>query len=163
MIGVNMRTALALLAYAASMVAANFSVAHFGPWVSPLSAFLLIGLDLSLRDWLHGKIRAVHMGALIVGTSGLTYVLNPAAGRIAAASAAAFLAAALADWLVFSRVTARSRLLRSNASNAAGAALDSLVFPLAAGFPLALAPAQFVAKVVGGAIWARLLFGRNDQ
>lgn len=148
----------AIAAYAAAMILANFSVAAFGPWVSPINAFVLIGLDLALRDWLHVRLRFWQMGALIASTGALTYLLNPAAGQIALASSVAFTAAALVDWGVFMRVPG-SWLKRSNTSNVAGAAVDSLVFPtLAFG---ALMPqivlAQFVAKVAGGTVWALLL------
>jgi len=148
----------AVAVYAAAMVLANLSVAAFGPWVSPINAFVLIGLDLALRDWLHVRLRMWQMGALIASTGVLTYLLNPAAGQIAVASAAAFTAAALVDWGAFLKLRG-SWLFRANGSNVAGAAVDSLVFPtLAFG---ALMPgvvlAQFVAKVAGGAIWSYLL------
>jgi hypothetical protein len=39
--------------YIAAITAANLLVAEFGPVISPLNAFFLIGLDLSLRDRLH--------------------------------------------------------------------------------------------------------------
>ena len=55
----------AILAYAAAMIAANLTIAAFGPWVSPINAFFLIGLDLALRDWLHVRLRVWQMGALI--------------------------------------------------------------------------------------------------
>jgi len=148
--------AAAILIYAAAMTLANLSVAAFGPAISPVNAFVLIGLDLALRDWLHVRLKAWQMLALIVSAGTLTYLLNPAAGAIAVSSSAAFTAAALADWLVFSRMRG-SWLRRANASNVAGAAVDSLVFPLAAGFPLVYVPLQFVAKVLGGAVWTAVL------
>lgn len=153
---------LALLAYAASMIVANLTIAHFGPVVAPVNAFFLIGLDLALRDWLHVRVKVWQMGALIAGTSVLTYLLNPTAQTIAIASAASFALAALADWLVFSKVRG-SWATRSNVSNVAGAAVDSMLFPtLAFG---ALMPQivlmQFAAKAVGGAVWTFLLRGRN--
>jgi uncharacterized PurR-regulated membrane protein YhhQ (DUF165 family) len=144
---------IAILIYAAAMTLANLSVAAFGPAISPLNAFVLIGLDLALRDWLHVRLKAWQMLALIAAAGALTYVLNPAAGKIAVASSAAFTAAALADWLVFARMRG-SWLRRANTSNVAGAAVDSLVFPLVAGFPLVYVPLQFLAKVAGGALWA---------
>jgi uncharacterized PurR-regulated membrane protein YhhQ (DUF165 family) len=149
---------IAIAAYAAAMILANLSVAAFGPWVSPINAFVLIGLDLALRDWLHVRLRIWQMGTLIAGTGGLTYLLNPTAGMIAIASSAAFTAAAVVDWATFARLRG-SWMFRANGSNVAGAAVDSLVFPtLAFG---ALMPqivlAQFVAKVAGGAVWAWIL------
>jgi uncharacterized PurR-regulated membrane protein YhhQ (DUF165 family) len=152
---------LALVAYAAAMIAANLLVARFGPSISPVLAFFLIGLDLALRDLLHVRLKAWQMGGLIVGTGLLTYALNPAADKIAIASSASFLAAALVDWAVFSNL-AGSWLRRSVGSNVAGAAVDSLLFPtLAFG---ALMPhivlMQFLAKVLGGSIWSLILARR---
>jgi len=145
----------AILIYAAAMTLANLSIAHFGPWVSPINAFVLIGLDLALRDWLHMRLKLWQMGALIASTGLLTYVLNPAAGQIAVASAVAFTAAAVVDWSVFIRLPG-SWLRRANGSNMAGAAVDSLLFPtLAFGVLMPhIVALQFVAKVAGGALWA---------
>jgi uncharacterized PurR-regulated membrane protein YhhQ (DUF165 family) len=149
---------IAILIYAAAMTVANLTIAHFGPWVSPINAFLLIGLDLALRDWLHMRLKLWQMGALIASTGLLTYALNPAAGQIAVASAVAFTAAAVMDWSVFIRLPG-SWLRRANGSNVAGAAVDSLIFPtLAFGVLMPhIVALQFVAKVVGGAMWAALL------
>lgn len=99
-----MNLTIAITAYAAAMTLANLSVATFGPAISPINAFFLIGLDLALRDWLHVRLRVWQMGALIAATGALTYVLNPAAGQIAIASACAFTAAALVDWGTFARL-----------------------------------------------------------
>ena len=119
---------LAIVIYAAAMTLANLSVAAFGPAVSPVNAFVLIGLDLALRDWLHVRLRVWQMGLLIACTGLLTYALNPAAGMIAVASACAFSAAALVDWVTFAQLRG-SWLVRANLSNVAGAAVDSLIFP----------------------------------
>lgn len=152
---------IAIAAYAAAMIIANLTVSHFGPWVSPINAFLLIGLDLALRDWLHVQLKLWQMGALIAATGALTYVLNPAAGMIAVASAVAFTLAALVDWGTFARLRG-SWMLRANGSNVAGAAVDSLVFPsLAFGVLMPhIVAMQFVAKVAGGALWAWVLARR---
>lgn len=149
---------LTIAIYASAMTAANLSVAAFGPAVTPINAFLLIGLDLALRDLLHTRLTQMQMAGLIVATGGLTYVLNPTAGMIAIASASAFTAAALVDWAVFSKMTG-SWFRRSNASNIAGAAVDSLVFPTIAFGALMpqIVLMQFIAKVAGGAVWAWII------
>lgn len=149
---------IAILIYAAAMTLANLSIAHWGPWVSPINAFVLIGLDLALRDWLHTRLHMWQMGALIATTGALTFALNPAAGHIAVASAVAFTAAALVDWSVFIRLPG-SWLQRANGSNVAGAAVDSLIFPaLAFGVMMPhIVALQFITKVAGGAIWAWFL------
>lgn len=148
----------AILIYAAAMTLANLSVAMWGPWASPINAFVLIGLDLTMRDWLHVRLKVWQMGALIACSGLLTYLLNPAAGHIAIASAVAFTAAAVVDWSVFTRMGG-SWLRRANGSNVAGAAVDSLIFPtLAFGVLLPhIVAMQFVAKVAGGALWSLLL------
>jgi uncharacterized PurR-regulated membrane protein YhhQ (DUF165 family) len=148
----------ALIAYTVSMTIANLLVMQFGPAITPLNAFFLIGLDLTLRDWLHVRIRPWQMGALILFAGLLTWVLNPGAQHIAIASAVAFAASALIDWLVFSKASG-SWASRSFKSNVAGAAVDSLIFPtLAFGalMPL-IVVMQFTAKVAGGAAWAFLM------
>jgi uncharacterized PurR-regulated membrane protein YhhQ (DUF165 family) len=149
---------IAILIYAAAMTVANLTIAHFGPWVSPINAFVLIGLDLALRDWLHMRLKAWQMLTLIGASGVLTYALNPAAGMIAVASACAFSAAALVDWATFARLRG-SWLFRANGSNVAGAAVDSLIFPtLAFGVLMPhIVALQFVAKVAGGAMWAAML------
>ena len=153
-----MNLSIAILIYAAAMTLANLSVAAFGPAISPVNAFVLIGLDLALRDWLHVRLKPLQMLGMIVATGALTYALNPAAGQIAIASSVAFTAAALVDWATFVRLRG-SWLMRANGSNIAGAAADSLIFPtLAFGVLMPhIVALQFVAKVAGGALWAAAL------
>ena len=149
---------VAIAVYALAMTAANLSVSHFGPWISPLNAFFLIGLDLALRDWLHVQLKIRQMASLIAFTGLLTYVLNPAAGQIAVASAIAFTAAATVDWATFAKIRG-TWLFRANGSNVVGAAVDSLIFPTIAFGVLMpnIVVAQFLAKIAGGAAWALLL------
>lgn len=42
-----------VIIYIFAVAAANLSVAHFGPAVTPINGLLLIGLDLAIRDRLH--------------------------------------------------------------------------------------------------------------
>jgi len=154
----------AIVAYAIAMTLANLSIATFGVWVSPINAFLFIGLDLALRDWLHIKLKMWQMGALIASTGLLTYALNPAAGMIAIASALSFMLAALADWTVFAKITG-SWFKRANVSNVAGAAVDSIAFPTIAFGVLMpeIIAMQFIAKVFGGALWTALMAGKETK
>ena len=146
--------------YVIAIVAANLSVAAFGPWVSPINSFLLIGLDLSLRDRLHdrwfGKGLWWRMLGLIGSAGAISYVLNPAAGKIAVASVAAFCASGVADAVAYHWLRYRPWMVRANGSNTAGAAADSMLFPtLAFGVLMPhIVALQFVAKVAGGAVWA---------
>ena len=148
----------AIITYAIAMTLANLSIATFGVWVSPINAFLFIGLDLALRDWLQMQIKAWQMAVLIAVSGSLTYALNQNAGMIAIASAISFTVAALVDWAVFLKITG-SWFKRANVSNVAGAAVDSIAFPtIAFGiFMPEIVALQFLAKIAGGAIWTYLL------
>jgi uncharacterized PurR-regulated membrane protein YhhQ (DUF165 family) len=151
--------------YLAAIVAANLSSAQFGPTASVFNAFVFIGLDLTTRDRLHEKWqdnRALKMLALIVVGGALSYALNAGAGPIALASCAAFALAALADYVVYSSLSGRSRMTRVNGSNVVSAAVDSLIFPTLAfgGFLPLVTLGQFLAKVVGGWLWSLILFRR---
>ena len=152
----------ALIAYAVAMIAANLLVATFGPSVTAINAFLLIGLDLTLRDWLHFRLKTWQMGGLIIGTGLITYALNPASGMIAVASAVSFLAASIVDWAIFVKTTG-SWIKRANVSNTVGAAVDSLLFPTIAFGALMpeIVALQFVAKIGGGFIWSKILEKKN--
>lgn len=158
-----MMLSFALISYALAMTAANLLVVQFGPAITPLNAFFLIGLDLTLRDWLHVRLRPWQMGSLIASAGLLAWVLNPAAQNIAVASACSFALAALVDWVVFT-ASSGSWFARSMKSNVAGAAVDSMIFPLMAfgSFMPAIVIAQFCAKIAGGAMWAATFnFFRN--
>jgi len=148
----------AIFVYAIAMTLANLSIATFGVWVSPINAFIFIGLDLALRDWLHVRLKMWQMGALIASTGVLTYALNPSAGMIAVASSVSFILAALADWAVFTKITG-SWFKRANTSNVAGAAVDSIAFPTIAFGALMpeIIAMQFFAKIAGGAAWSWLI------
>ena len=81
---------IAIIIYLAAIVSANLLILEFGPSVSIINAFLLIGLDLSLRDYLHEVWKENlkrNMALLICAGSGLTILLNLEALQIALASA----------------------------------------------------------------------------
>ena len=158
-----MTTAHLTLIYIAVLVAANLLVAWLGPWFSPINAFFLIGLDLSLRDKLHdawqGRQLALKMGGLVVAAGLVSYLLNPATGKIAMASIIAFVCATTVDAVTYQLLRKRSWIQRTNGSNMAGAATDSLLFPTIAfgGLLPHIVAMQFLAKVAGGAVWSVLL------
>jgi hypothetical protein len=146
-------------AYIAAMVTANLLVWWIGPWASPFIAFFLIGLDLTLRDVMHDRLTRWQMLAVVLTGGALTWLLNPSAAHIALASATAFTASAAADWLAYTLLRSKPWMVRSNGSNAIGAAVDSVIFPTLAfgGFLPHIVALQFAAKVSGGAIWSWLL------
>lgn len=153
-----------VILYLAAIVAANLSVAAFGPTVTIVNAFLFIGLDLTTRDALHerweGNALWWRMLTLIATGSLLSAALNWQAANIALASFVAFLASGITDTAVYRLLGDRTRLFRINGSNVVSAAVDSAIFPaLAFGLPL-LIPimlGQFVAKVAGGFVWSVIL------
>jgi len=146
--------------YIAALVVANLLVAWLGPWFSPINAFVLIGLDLSLRDKLHEEWKndklVLKMGGLIAVASGVSYLLNPAAGAIALASFLAFALAMSADTIAYHFLRDKPWMIRSNGSNVAGAGVDSITFPTIAfgGLMPEIVALQFISKICGGAIWS---------
>lgn len=154
---------LAILVYAFAMTAANLLILKFGVWMSPINSFFLIGLTLVLRDWLHVRLKARQMALLITSSGAITYLLNPAAAQIAIASSIAFTLAALIDWIIFVKAKG-TWFKRSNVSNVAGAAVDSVAFPTIAFGALMpeIVLAQFASKIIGGFIWSVLLKEKNN-
>ena len=159
-----MKTNLFIVLYIIAIVAANLLVATFGPAVAIVNAFVFIGLDLTARDSLHeawrGRSLAPKMALLIAAGSLISWLLNRDAGQIAVASFVAFAVSASLDAATYALLGERSYLVKVNGSNIVGAAADSLIFPaLAFGLPLLwlIVLGQFVAKVVGGALWSLIL------
>lgn len=164
-----MNTNTLVILYLVAIIAANLLVAEFGPSVTPIAAFLLIGFDLSSRDRLHeawrGRQLWPNMAALIASGSVLSYLLNADAGPIALASFVAFAVAGVTDALVYHLLGGRAYLVRVNGSNVVSAAVDSLLFPTIAfgAFLPWIVLGQFVAKVAGGAVWAWVLSARRTE
>ncbi len=158
-----MKRSLPLVAvYLAAICAANWSVTHWGPRAAVYNAFVLVGLDLVTRDKIHdawaGRWLWPRMGALVATGSILSYFVFGSGGRIALASAAAFACAATADALVYQAVHNLPWLERSNLSNVAGSAADSIVFQTAAfGWSFPFIFAQLTAKTAGGLCWSLIM------
>ena len=148
--------------FIAALVLANLLVAMLGPWFSVFNSFLLIGLDLSIRDKLHDTWQThlpIKMGGLILVASGISYLLNPATGMIATASFVAFALSMVADTLAYHFLRQKQWFIRSNGSNLVGAGVDSLVFPTIAfgGLMPEIVLLQFISKVGGGFVWSFIL------
>lgn len=151
--------------YLLAIVAANLSVAHFGPSVLPYTAFILIPFDMVTRDHLHVKWKSeskfyLNKMLMLVSTGSLiSLLLNYDAKAIAAASFFAFLISGLLDTIVFELLSKKNFFFRVNMSNMASALADSIVFPLVAFGALdpQLMSKQATAKFVGGVVWAGIL------
>jgi len=149
--------------YLAAIIVANLVITWIGPAAAIVVAFVCIGLDLTARDALHDAWRGsplwTRMAILIAAGSLLSWLLNRNAGPVALASFVAFAAAGSADAVVYAILGDRARIVRINGSNVVSAAVDSVVFPtLAFGVFLPwIVLGQFLAKVLGGAVWSVLL------
>jgi len=144
--------------YASAIVLANYLILLFGPAITPINAFVFIGLDLALRNWLNLQLNKWQMGAMIFGTGAISYVLNDTMQIIAIASAVSFTLASLVDWIVFNKIKGEW-LKRANIANTAGALVDSIIFPTIAFGVLMpeIVALQFFAKTFGGMIWSFIL------
>lgn len=154
---------IAVAVYFIAIIASNLSISYFGVWVSPVNSFFLIGLDLSLRDYLHERWQSeglwIKMLSLVCGAGFASYLINPASGVIATASAVAFVASGLVNTIVYKKLYKWHFLRKSNMSNTAAAAADSLIFPAIAfgvWMPIVVL-LQFSAKVGGGFFWSLVI------
>lgn len=147
--------------YVLAICAANFSVHFLGPIVTPLNAFLFIGLDFIIRDKLHDRVGLVKMFMLIATAGVISFAINPATNMIAIASVSAFVLAASTDAFVYQLLIKRPWMVKSNGSNITASAIDSVVFPLIAFGALLpwVIVGQFLAKVIGGVMWSWVLRG----
>ena len=158
-----------ILIFLLAIVAANLSVAYFGPISTPFNAFVLIGLDLSLRDRIHEKWHGNHLGlkmfGLICAGAAITYLLNQGAGMICVGSVVAFAGSLIVDSVVYQKLMHKSKLFRMNGSNIPSAITDSILFPtIAFGvFMPWIIILQAVAKIGGGALWAWVLTKKLSQ
>ena len=156
-----------ILTFLLAIVAANLSVAYFGPASTPFNAFILIGLDLSLRDCIHERWRRHKLGlkmmGLIIAGGVITWVLNHGTRQICIASVTAFAASLSMDTLIYEKLFHHRPIVKMNASNVIAAAVDSFLFPTIAfgKFMPGIIFLQFIAKSFGGALWTWLLTTNN--
>lgn len=173
-----MKTAALIGMYLGAVVIANVGFATWGMASEPWISMMLIGFDLTSRDYLHqawhGQGLAWKMGGLILAGSALSALLGLVTGGlfttvidggvmlVSVASAASFLAAATVDALTYSVLG--QRWLRINGSNAASAVVDSFVFPAVAfgAFDLGFGLYFAAVKFIGGAFWWLALGGWRD-
>lgn len=158
-----------VILYLAAVVAANLSVAYFGPSSTIINAFLFIGLDITTRDALHerwkGKQLWLNMGLLVLAGSVISYLLNREGAQIALASLLAFALSNIADTVVYHLLRRYPKFAKVNGSNIASAAVDSVTFPtIAFGvfIPWVVA-GQFLAKVLGGYVWSLILLRKKGR
>lgn len=147
------------LIYISAICIANFLVFTFGPMMSIINSFVLIGLDMVVRDSIHDKIGIGGAMFMSLLAGGISYAINPSTGMIAIASVAAFTAAAIADAVTYQVLSGKSWMRRVNGSNVSGSIVDSMVFPIIAfgAFMPEIIIGQIVAKMSGGLMWSFII------
>lgn len=154
----------------AAIAAANLAVQRWGYSALPFTAFALVPFEMLARDILHERWRDagrewVGMLGLILAGGLVTVAINAEAVRIAAASVTAFSVSLSVNAAVFHRLFCQGRVVRMNASNAAAAVLDSLIFPVVAfgAISAPLAAGQAGAKFFGGVLFTALFIAYRQR
>lgn len=152
------KTSALICAFLAAIIAANLTLAAWGPSAIIPNAFFLIGLDLITRDRLAdlwGTTRWAKMLALIAAGGVLSWWLNRHAVTIAEASAVSFAATEVVEAVVYHLLRRQRWADRAPKAAVFGAAVDSVMFPTFAfgSFAFSVSFGQFAAKVAGAVVW----------
>lgn len=154
-----------MILYILAIVAANTFASLFGPSVTIVNAFVFIGLDMAIRDYLHDLYdEPLKPMFILVGIGSLcSYLSN--AGMIAIASAVSFLIANSADTSIYHYLRKQSWVHRSLKSNIAASGIDSLLFPLIAfgSFMPTIVAGQWIAKIAGGIVFTVIFVKSGKQ
>lgn len=148
------------ISYIATIVAANWAIQAFGivpigfGLAAPAGVFFA-GLAFTFRDFTQESLgKRWSVAAILVGAS-VSWLISPA---FAVASATAFLASELADFLVYTPLRERSWLGAVGLSNTVGLAIDSSLFLLLAFGSLDFLAGQVVAKFAVTAVTVATLW-----
>ncbi len=131
---------LALIAFIATIPAANWLVGHVGtvcipngpclvpvwPGIDAPSGVMMIGIALVLRDMVQLRLGKLwSLAAIAIGAAVSAFIVPPA---LVVASTAAFLLSELADFAIYTPLARRRLILAVVLSTAVGIVIDSLVF-----------------------------------
>lgn len=143
-----------ILIYILSIIIANLTIIHIGPYSIPFVSFFMIGLDFVLRDLLNNRLTNAKMFILILFSGVITFIINRDAQDVAIASSISFTLASLCDWSIFN-IELGSWEQRSIRSNMMAALVDSILFPtiLFGGFIIGVTFLQVIMKILGGFFW----------
>jgi len=140
---------LTLAGFIATIIIANWLVSTFGPvpvgfgLMAPAGVFVA-GLAFTLRDIAQRQAgRGPVLIAIVVGAAISAIVAEPV---FAVASAVAFGASELADFVVYTPLRKRGWVVAVASSNAVGLVIDSILFLWLAFGSLAFLPGQIFAK-----------------
>lgn len=161
---------VALIAFLATIPAANWWLDRFGFWSVPSlgavpSGVVWVGLAFVLRDVAQLLTSKWHVLAAVVTGAGLSWAL--ADPHIAAASALAFGLSELLDWAIYTPLADRHFTVAVAVSSFAGGCLDSALFLWVAfgsthgWWQLAIAKAVVIALATPAALAARRALPRN--
>lgn len=153
----HVTTAITVVAFLTSIVAANWMILHVGmqpdprgphmlyvwPGVLAPSAVYVVGVTLILRDFVQRRLNASVAFVLILVGAALSWAFSPA---LAVASAAAFVASETADLLVFTALERYGFVRAMVGSNVVGLIVDSLIFLWLAFGSLAFIEGQLIGK-----------------
>lgn len=143
---------MAVVAFVATVVAANHLTSHYGFigvgfGLTATAGTYVAGLGFGLRDAVHEALgRRAVVAAIIVGAI-VSWWIAPA---LAVASGAAFLISEIADFAVYSPLRGRNLYGAVAASNAVGFVVDTIVF-LWLAFGWAAVVASWQGQIVGKA------------
>ncbi len=142
--------AAAVAAFLAAILAANMATTRYGfiPvgfGESATAGTLFAGACFVLRDLVDDRLGRAGVLIAVAAGSALSAVLGD--GRIALASAAAFVVSELADYAVYRPLRSHGYIRAALASNTVGAVIDTILFLTVAGFPVWTAvPGQMIGK-----------------
>ncbi|OKI26138.1 VUT family protein [Streptomyces sp. CB03911] len=154
----------ALVAYIATIPAANMAVTHFGVvpvglgYLAPAGVYL-VGIALVLRDLARETAGRWPVAAAVLVGAALSYWL--ASPALATASAAAFALSEGLDFMVYEPLRKRGLLTAMVVSNLVGMLADSLVFLTLAFGSLQFLPGQLLGKAWMTAAAVAVIAGRR--
>lgn len=115
------------------------------PGIMAPSGVLAIGLGFTLRDLVQRHLGTKWTSLAIIIGAALSAWLSPA---LALASGIAFLLSEMLDLAVYTPLQRRNLIGAVIASNLVGLVVDSVVFLVLAGIPMALLPGQVIGKAL---------------
>lgn len=136
------RAAIAAAIYLAAIVGTNVSFTIAGP---VLATFILAGLTMVARDFVHEFFGRARTAILVIVGAGISALL--ASPAVALASGVAFVLAELLDLAVYDAMRRRTPIGAVALSGIVGSIVDSAVFLAIAFGSMAYFPAQVSGKI----------------
>lgn len=152
--------------YLLAFILSNFIVLWFGATGLIFTALLLIPFDFVMRCMFHERWKGIELiiklGALIILSSLITYIINADSKSIALGSMFGFASAQIAAGIFYQIVIRKSYLIKVNGSDLIGILFDSIVFQYVAfniiDFNITIS--QTMLKFMGGLFWYWILFNK---